>query len=99
MSPSDRSSGRAGPLIDSKFAKRFVMVCGAVPALLLAWDAYRHQLGVNGVNFAIRTTGMVGLVFLMLSLVVTPLRRLTGLQPGDPGLSVHRHPLLHLLCV
>ncbi len=36
------------------------------------------QLGVNAVNFAIRTTGLVGLVLLTLSLLVTPLRELTG---------------------
>lgn len=66
------------PVVDSKLAKRFAMVCGAIPALLLAWDAYRHQLGANAVNFAIRTTGMLGLVFLTLSLAITPLRRLTG---------------------
>jgi ferredoxin-NADP reductase/DMSO/TMAO reductase YedYZ heme-binding membrane subunit len=67
-----------GKLIDARFAKRLVLVNGVVPLVLLAWDAYHHQLGVNEVNFAIRTTGMVGLVFLVLSLLVTPLRRLTG---------------------
>jgi ferredoxin-NADP reductase/DMSO/TMAO reductase YedYZ heme-binding membrane subunit len=65
-------------LIDGRFAKRLVLVNGAVPLVLLAWDAYHHQLGVNEVNFAIRTTGLVGLVFLVLSLLVTPLRKLTG---------------------
>ncbi|MEO7730025.1 MAG: ferric reductase-like transmembrane domain-containing protein [Kofleriaceae bacterium] len=66
------------PLLTGPFAKRLVIVNGLVPAALLAWDAYRHQLGVNEVNFAIRTTGLIGLVFLVLSLIVTPLRRLTG---------------------
>jgi|GEM_PF-196122 len=66
------------PLLTGPFAKRLVILNGLVPAALLAWDAYRHQLGVNEVNFAIRTTGLIGLVFLVLSLIVTPLRRLTG---------------------
>ena len=66
------------PVVDAKLAKRFVMACGAVPLLLLAWDAQHHQLGVNSANFAIRTTGLVGLLLLSLSLVITPLRRLTG---------------------
>ncbi|CAN5918470.1 hypothetical protein BH11MYX2_BH11MYX2_23410 [soil metagenome] len=66
------------PVVDAKLAKRFVMVCGAVPLLLLAWDAQHHQLGVNSANFAIHTTGLVGLVLLTLSLVITPLRHLTG---------------------
>ena len=66
------------PLIDTRFAKRLAIANGLVPAALLLWDAYRHQLGVNDVNFAIRTTGMIGLVLLTLSLVVTPLRAVTG---------------------
>jgi ferredoxin-NADP reductase/DMSO/TMAO reductase YedYZ heme-binding membrane subunit len=67
-----------GRVLDARFAKRLVILNGLVPLALLGWDAYRHQLGVNEVNFAIRTTGLVGLVFLVLSLIVTPLRRLTG---------------------
>lgn len=67
------------PLVDGTLAKRFVIACGLVPATLLALDAWRGQLGVNDVNFAIRTTGLLGLVFLTLALVITPLRRLTGM--------------------
>jgi len=58
--------------------KQFVLLNGAVPLALLGWDAAHGRLGVNGVNFALRTTGMLGLVFLLLSLAITPLRRLTG---------------------
>ncbi len=66
------------PVVDGRFAKKLVIACALVPGLLLVWDAYRGQLGVNDVNFAIRTTGLLGLIFLTLSLVITPLRRLTG---------------------
>ena len=65
-------------LVDGPFLKRFVIACGIVPALLLVWDAYQGQLGVNEVNYAIRTTGLVGLIFLVTTLAITPLRRLTG---------------------
>ena len=78
MSTSDAAGAPATALFDARFARRLVTICGVVPAVLLAWDAYRGQLGVNHVNFAIRTTGMLGLVFLTLTLLVTPLRRLTG---------------------
>ncbi|MDB4963097.1 MAG: Oxidoreductase FAD-binding domain protein [Myxococcales bacterium] len=80
MSTTSRAvpSVRPAPIVDGPFAKRFVIACGLVPGILLLWDAYRGQLGVNDVNFAIRTTGLLGLVFLTLSLVITPLRRLTG---------------------
>jgi len=63
-----------------RFAKLLVLVNAAVPATLLAWDAWHHKLGANPVNFAIRTTGMLALIFLVLTLAVTPLRKLTGLN-------------------
>lgn len=63
---------------DLRFARLLVLVNCAVPATLLAWDAWHHQLGANPVNFAILTTGMSALVFLLLTLLVTPLRRITG---------------------
>jgi ferredoxin-NADP reductase/DMSO/TMAO reductase YedYZ heme-binding membrane subunit len=71
-------SVRAARLVDGAFGKWLVIVNGLVPATLLVWDALHHQLGVNEVNFAIRTTGLLGLVSIALSLAVTPLRRLTG---------------------
>ena len=76
---SSLAPARAGRTsIDPKFARFLVIVNGGVPAALLAWDAARHSLGVNAVNYAIRTTGILGLLFLVASLTVTPLRRLTG---------------------
>jgi glycine betaine catabolism B len=63
---------------DIRFAKFLVLVNAAVPGVLLAWDAFHHTLGANPVNFAILTTGMLALVFLILTLLVTPLRKITG---------------------
>ncbi len=67
-------------VVDSRFAKLLVIVNACVPAAILVWDALHHNLGVNEVNFAIRTTGLLGLSCLVLSLAITPLRRLTGWQ-------------------
>ena len=67
-----------GVLFDAPFSKRLVLVNGLVPAALLGWDALRGELGANGVNAAIHATGLAGLVLLLLSLAVTPIRRLTG---------------------
>ena len=64
--------------VDTAFARRLVFANAGVPIVLLGWDAYQRQLGANGVNFAIHTTGLVGLVLLLLSLAITPARRLTG---------------------
>src|SRR5258708_27003122 len=65
---------------DIRFAKLLVLLNAAVPATLLGWDAYHHRLGANPVNFAILTTGMSALTFLLLTLAVTPLRKMTGLN-------------------
>jgi len=61
-----------------RFARFLVLVNGAVPVTLLGWDAWHHKLGANPVNFAILTTGMSALVFLMLTLLVTHLRKISG---------------------
>ena len=61
-----------------QFFRSLVILNGLVPLLMLAWDAYRGQLGVNSVNYALHVTGILSLVFLFLSLLITPLRWLTG---------------------
>ena len=63
---------------DLRFAKLLVLINCAIPGALLAWDALHHRLGANPVNFAILTTGMSALVFLLLTLAVTPLRKISG---------------------
>jgi len=63
---------------DLRFARLLVLINCAVPAALLGRDAWHHQLGANPVNFAILTTGLLALIFLLLTLLVTPLRKLSG---------------------
>lgn len=65
-------------VFDARFGRRFAAITGVVPAALLLWDAWHGQLGVNSVNYAIRTTGLLGLIYLTLTLLVTPVRRLFG---------------------
>lgn len=70
--------GRGRPIKDIRFAKFVVLLNGAVPVALLAWDALQQRLGANPVNFAIHTTGMLSLIFLLLSLAITPAGRIGG---------------------
>jgi glycine betaine catabolism B len=63
---------------DIRFVKFLILVNAAVPGTLLAWDAWHHQVGANPVNFAILTTGLLALIFLVLTMLVTPLRKITG---------------------
>src|SRR5438132_12758613 len=65
---------------DTHFAKLVLFVNGLVPLTLLLWDVYRKQVGANPLEFVTRTTGMLTLVFLLISLGVTPARRITGLN-------------------
>src|SRR4051794_22112049 len=63
---------------DLRFARLLVLINSSVPAALLGWDALHGKLGANPVKFAILTTGMLALIFLMLTLAVTPLRKISG---------------------
>ena len=49
-----------------------------MPLALLVWDQSHNKLGANPQNFLILTTGMMTLIFLVLTMAVTPLRKITG---------------------
>lgn len=65
---------------DTRFAKLVLCVNGVVPLALLLWDVWRRNVGANPLEFVTRTTGMLTLVFLLLTLAVSPLRRILGLN-------------------
>ena len=63
---------------DPRFDKFVLLVNAATPLALLGWDAINGNLGVNPIEFAIRTTGMLTLIFVLLTLCVTPARKILG---------------------
>src|SRR5438552_2200801 len=63
---------------DSQFKKLIIFLNSLVPLSLMSWDAYHRKLGANPVEFGIHTTGTLTLIFLLLSLSITPLRKLSG---------------------
>src|SRR3982751_1604514 len=63
---------------DFKFYKVLIAVNGGVPLALLAWDASSGSLGANPIEFFLRTTGVLTLVLLLITLSVTPLRKVFG---------------------
>jgi sulfoxide reductase heme-binding subunit YedZ len=65
--------------MDTRFSRFVIFINSLVPLALLGWDAYFHHLGANPLEFATRTTGVLALLFLLLSLAVTPLRKVMGL--------------------
>lgn len=60
---------------DLKFNKILIFINALVPLGFLAWDAYWQKLGANPVEFFLRTTGVLTLVFLSITLAITPLRK------------------------
>ena len=63
---------------DIRFYKILLAVNALTPLALLAYDGWRGQLGANPIEFFLRTTGVLTLVFLIITLAVTPLRKMFG---------------------
>lgn len=84
------------------FPKFVVLINSLIPLALLLWDVSRNRVGPNPLEFATRTTGMLTLVFLCLTLAITPLRgifRLNSLVKFRRmlGLFAFFYGALHLL--
>ena len=63
---------------DIKFNKILLFTNALVPLGLLGFDAWRGNLGANPVEFFLRTTGVMTLGFLLITLSVTPVRKYFG---------------------
>lgn len=55
-----------------------LFACCLIPLLRLAWGAWNDTLGANPIEFITRSLGSWALNFLLITLSVTPLRKLTG---------------------
>ena len=87
---------------DPRFSKFLLFTNALVPLVLLLWDVYHKKVGANPAEFMTRTTGMLTLVFLMITLAVTPVRKITGLNwlvkfRRMLGLFAFFYGFLHLL--
>lgn len=63
----------------SPWLKAGVLLLCLAPLLVLAWLWWNERLGFNRVEYVARYTGIWTLRFLLLTLAITPLRRLPGL--------------------
>ena len=86
-----------------RFVKLLILVNGAVPLALLIRDKSSNQLGANPQNFLILTTGMMTLIFLVLTMAVTPMRKVTGWNwliqfRRMLGLFAFFYACLHFMC-
>lgn len=63
---------------DVKFNKILISLNAFVPLILFTWDGFRGNLGTNPIEFFLRTTGVLTLIFLLITLSVTPLRKISN---------------------
>ncbi len=63
---------------DTNFNKFLIFLNAGIPLLFLSWDWYFNQLGANPIEFFLRTTGILTLTFLFITLAITPLRNIFG---------------------
>ncbi len=87
---------------DVKFSKLVIFINALIPLTLLLWDVYHKQVGANPLEFVTRTTGMLTLVFLTLTVGITPLRKIFGVNSLVKfrrllGLFAFFYGFLHLL--
>src|ERR1700741_48663 len=84
------------------FPKVGVFINALIPLVLLLWDLYNKRVGPNPLDFATKTTGMLTLIFLSLTVAVTPLRKIFGINSLVKvrrmlGLFAFFYGVLHLL--
>jgi sulfoxide reductase heme-binding subunit YedZ len=85
-----------------KTLKAMLFVVCLLPAVLLAWMAATGGLGANPIEALAKETGRWALRFLLLTLAITPLRRLLGIPElvrfrRMLGLFAFFYACLHLL--
>ncbi|MGH7467298.1 MAG: sulfite oxidase heme-binding subunit YedZ [Longimicrobiales bacterium] len=82
--------------------KLIIWVGALTPAAILLWRALHDGLGANPIEKITHWTGRTSLTLLMITLAVTPLRRLTGYNPIIQtrrliGLFAFFYAVLHFL--
>ncbi|WP_438970067.1 sulfite oxidase heme-binding subunit YedZ [Methylophaga sp.] len=74
------SKGNTGSIIKLIHLKVLLFIVCLYPFFSLVWGLFTDQLGVNPVETLTRSSGLWGLRFLLITLCVTPLRWLTGIN-------------------
>lgn len=65
----------------SPWLPRIVFAACLAPLVWLGWKWLHHELGINSIEFVARYTGRWTLRLLLITLAITPLRRIPGLSP------------------
>jgi len=75
--------------IHSQWGRTIAHLLGGVPLILLGWQLVQGRLGFNPVESVLRWTGRLALGLLLLSLSVTPIRKIFKIS----AISAMRKPL------
>jgi sulfoxide reductase heme-binding subunit YedZ len=86
-----------------KYIKRLIFILSLWPILSIGIDIFQNNLGANPVEFIERHFGKWTLIFLCLTLSMTPLRRITHINQWILyrrmlGLFTFFYASVHLLC-
>lgn len=89
-------------MLASRWSKPLLFILCLVPLATLLWRGYQQDLGANPLEFITHATGDWALRFLLVSLAVTPLRRLARIPElirfrRMLGLFAFFYGALHLL--
>jgi methionine sulfoxide reductase heme-binding subunit len=89
--------------LQTRWAKAVLFGACLIPLALLVWRAFAVELGANPEQTLIRTLGLWALRFLLFTLSVTPLRKLTGWAELARfrrmlGLFAFSYATLHFTC-
>ena len=89
--------------LQAQWAKPALFAACLLPLALLVWQAFAVELGPNPEQTLIRTLGLWALRFLLFTLSVTPLRKLTGWAELARfrrmlGLFAFSYAALHFTC-
>ncbi|MEO8041329.1 MAG: protein-methionine-sulfoxide reductase heme-binding subunit MsrQ [Acidobacteriota bacterium] len=63
---------------DVKLNKFLISLNALIPLAFLLFDWYRGELGANPIEFFLRTAGVLALTFILITLSITPLRKIFG---------------------
>jgi sulfoxide reductase heme-binding subunit YedZ len=83
--------------------KGLVWLLGLAPAVWLLWRGFTDRLGANPIEEVLHQLGDTALIFLLVTLSITPIRRLTGWTSLAPlrrpvGLFAFFYLTMHFLC-
>lgn len=86
---------------DIRFYKTLLWLNSLIPLTILGLDAWNRRLGANPIEYFLRATGVMTLVFVLVTMLITPLRKWFGWNQlikyrRTVGLFAFFYGMLHL---